>query len=248
MGLDEYIEWDIDEEKQKNKKNAEKILKEFPDVENLQDVLEGVQALMNSEIYDKVYDATKTKVRQLGGNETVEDLLEFPQVKLATKVLKEVPFYLPPLTDVIVSSQFIATVSMIDFITYAYKQADLSQKDLNKNHSILECLMSLLDNFDKPVNFHSPDEEFYKKLKEIRWDKQGKKLFNKINGIREDIAYVRWGPSSTFGTGEGFALTFLAACNAVNQGRSKILPEDMAVSYRTYLKLLNTDISKLDIL
>ena len=41
MGLWEYIEWDIDEEKQKNKKKAEKILEDFSDVEGLEDVLDG---------------------------------------------------------------------------------------------------------------------------------------------------------------------------------------------------------------
>ncbi|MGB9979520.1 hypothetical protein [Methanobacterium sp.] len=106
--------------------------------------------------------------------------------------------------------------------------------------------MSLLDDFDKPINFQPPDEEFYKKLKKIKWDKTAKKLFVKIRKIRRHIAVVRWGTkSSTFGSGEYFALIFFAACNAVNPGRDKILPEDIVISYKTYLKLLNTDISKL---
>ena len=246
--LDEYIDWDIDEEKEKNKKKAEKILKEFYDVEGLKDILDDVQALIDSEIYDKVYDATKTKEKKLGGNETVEDLLKLPQVKYATKVLKDPPLYVASLTGVIISSHFIATVSMIDFISYAYKQEDLSQNDLNKNYSILERLMSLLSNFSTVKEYKAPDEEFYKKLKDIKWDKTAKKLFKKIFGIRGHIALVRWGSdSSTFNTGENFALTFLAACNSVHQDRDKILPEDIIVSYKTYLKLLNTDITKLEL-
>ena len=245
MGLWENIEWDIDEEKQKNKINAEKILKEFPNVEGLKDVLDSVQALMDSEIYDKVYETSKNKEGKLR-DETVEDLLELPQVNYATKVLKDPPLYVASLTGVIISSHFIATVSMIDFITYAYKQEDLSQKDLNKNHSILERLMSSLNNFNTVKEYKVPDEKFYKKLKQIKWDKQGKKLFNKINGIRRDITIVKWvSDASTFGTGENFALTFLAACNSVNQSRNKILTEDVIIAYKAYFKLLNTDISKL---
>lgn len=49
-----------------------------------------------------------------------------------------------------------------------------------------------------------------------------------------------------FRSGENFALTFLASCNVVNQDRDKILAENVVVAYKTYLKLLNTDISKLE--
>ena len=106
--------------------------------------------------------------------------------------------------------------------------------------------MSLLNDFDKSVNFHPPDEEFYKKLKEIKWDKQGKKLFKKILGIRTDITFVRWGSGTdVFRSGDNFALTLLAACNAVHHNRNMMLKEDVILAYKTYLKLLNTDISKL---
>jgi hypothetical protein len=54
-----------------------------------------------------------------------------------------------------------------------------------------------------------------------------------------------WGPSSTFYTGKNFALTFLAACNAAHHNRNRILKNDVIMAYKTYLKLLNTDISKL---
>ena len=226
---------------------AEKTLSEFNGVEGLDEVIKGILNLKDSEIYGKVYETTKTKEGKLR-DETVEDLLELTQVKYATKVLKEVPLYLPPLTDVIVSSQFIATVSMIDFITYAYKQEDLSQKDLNKNHSILEHLMSLLDNFNKPVEFQKPDKEFYQKLKKIKWNKEGKKLYSELGSIRIAVRVNKWGTdSSTFGTGEGFTLTFLAACNAVHHDRVRILKEDMIKAYKTYLKLLDTDITKLEV-
>jgi hypothetical protein len=246
MGLWENIDWDIDEEKQKNKKNAEEILKEFPNVEGLKDVLDGVQSLMDSEVYDKVYNASKMDPKEMASYiDTVDDLLKLRQVKLATGVLKDPPLYLPFLTDVIISTHFNATFSLISGVDYAYAQKKLGHESTVKEHAILERLMSLLDDFDRPGEFQKPDEEFYQKLKKIKWNKTGKKLFNKINGIRGDIAYVRWGPSSTFYTGEGFALTFLAACNAVNQEKDKILPEDMVVAYKTYLKLLNTDISKL---
>ena len=82
----------------------------------------------------------------------------------------------------------------------------------------------------------------------MKWDKTGKKLYSELDGIRGGVQVDRWATEThTFGSGENFALTFLAACNAVHQDRDRILKEDMIKAYKTYLKLLNTDISKLDV-
>ncbi|MEN6292421.1 MAG: hypothetical protein ABFD07_10475, partial [Methanobacterium sp.] len=107
---------------------------------------------------------------------------------------------------------------------------------------------SLLCDFDKPGEFQPPDEEFYQRLKKIKWDKTGKKLFSKLDRIRGGVQVDRWGTEThTFGSGENFALTFLAACNTVHQDRDRMLKEDVVMAYKTYLKLLNTDISKLEV-
>ncbi|WP_414470435.1 hypothetical protein [Methanobacterium sp. ACI-7] len=249
MSLHDYIDWDIDEEKQKNRKNAEKILRDFPDVKGLKEVLDDVLALMDSEIYEKVYRAGQKDPKEMTSYiDTADDLLKLRQVKLASEVLKDPPLYVASLTGVIIITHFQALFAFIGGIHYAYAQRRLSRTSTVKEHAILERLMALLDDFDKPISFQPPDEEFYKKLKDIKWDKQAKKLFGKIDRLRGQIATVRWGStSSTFGTTENFALTFLAACNVVNQNRNKILNEDVIVAYRTYLKLLDTDITQLDV-
>ncbi len=248
MSLWEYIEWDIDEEKEKNKKKAAKILKEFSEVNGLKEVLDCVQSLMDSEVYDKVYEASNLG-EEIGNFSppSVEYLLEhYRQDRYASNVLKNPSLNL--FTDNIIFSHYLATSGTIGDVNYVYKGSKLSLNDLNLQHTVLERLMSLLDNFDKPVNFQPPDEEFYKKLKDIKWDKTAKKLYGKIHRIYRNIAVVRWvSDSSTFGNGEHRLLTFLAACNAVNQGRDKISSEDVVVAHKTYLKLLDTDISKLEV-
>jgi hypothetical protein len=114
---------DIDEEKQKNKKNAEKILEEFPHVEDLKEILDSVQSLMDSEVYDKVYKASKMDPKEMSFYiDTVDDLLKLRQVKLATGVLKDPPLYLPFLTDVIISTHFNATFSLISGVDYTHKK------------------------------------------------------------------------------------------------------------------------------
>ncbi|MEN4006159.1 MAG: hypothetical protein PQ964_02170 [Methanobacteriaceae archaeon] len=244
-GIFDYIEWDIDKEKERNRKNAEKILRRSPDEEGLKEVLDDVQSLMDSEIYEKVYEASNleeaAKVLQENGDFSLlsaEYLLEhYRQNRYAASVLKDPPVYSPSLfTDTIISTHFISITGIIGLINYAYKQSKISLRDVDKERSILEHVMCLLDDFDKPIKIQPPDEEFYKKLRKIKWDKQGKKLFLKIRDIFYDIKDVRWGgKSSDYDTTEYFAVMFLAACNAVNHTRDKILPEDVVVAYRTYL-------------
>ena len=229
---------------------AEKTLNEFNGVEGLNEVIDGILSLKDSKVYEKFYKASiEGHEKGISVKENENDLLEFPQVKLAAEVLKDPPLYLPPLNDVIISIHFISMMHVIIWRYYTCTNRKLSHSDISKAHTIiLERLMLLLDDFDKPGEFQPPDKEFYQKLRKVKWDKTGKKLFWKLGSILTAIQVNRWGTEThTFGSGENFALTFLAACNAVHQDRDRILKEDMIKSYKTYLKLLNTDISKLEV-
>ena len=228
---------------------AEEILNEFNGIEGLNEVIDGILSLKDSKVYERTYKNSKMNPEEDSSYiDTTDDLLKLRQVKLASEVLKKPPLYIPSLTGVIVATHFEATYGLIREVDYAYIQKKLNHEDTVKEHAILERLMSLLDDFDKPGGFEKPDKEFYQKLKKIKWDKMGKKLFYRLSNILTAIQVDKWGTdSSTFGTGENFALTFLAACNAVNQCRNKILPEDMIKAYKTYLKLLDTDITKLEV-
>jgi hypothetical protein len=229
---------------------SKKILDEFNGIEGLNDVVNGFIGLSDSEVYNDVYEVSaKGHEEGLTIDKYGKNLLEIPQVKHAASVLKNPPIYLPPLTDVITAITFISTEHVIIWVYYTYTQQDLSHKDVLKVHTIiLERLISSLNNFNTVKNYKTHDEEFYKKLKEIKWDKTGKKLFKEMSDLRfKTQLEIFRSDFTSFGTAEGFALTFLAACNAVNQGRNKILPEDVVVAYRSYLKLLNTDITKLEV-
>lgn len=249
MSLSDYIDWDIDEEKRKNRVRADRILKDFSDVEGLGEVLSGVLGLMDLEIYNKLYESTKKNPEELTSYiESAEELLTLRQVKLAVDVLKKPPLYIPPVTGVIIASHFQAAFLYIGGIHYAHTQRKLGQNATLMEHAVLERLMVLLDDFDSSVGFHPPDEDFYRKLKSIKWSKGGKRLHKKIYDILFDINDVKLrGGSSTFSNGENFTLTFLAACCAVVHGRDKILPEDVVMANKTYLKLLNTDIEGLEL-
>lgn len=157
---------------------AEKTLNEFNGVEGLKDVIEGILSLKNSEIYERLFKASKKDPKEMTSYiDTEDDLLKLRQVKLASEVLKKPPLYISSLTGVIVATHFQATFAFISGIHYAYAQKKLDHESTVKEHCILERLMSLLDDFDKPGEFQPPDKEFYQKLRKIKWDKTGKKLF-----------------------------------------------------------------------
>ena len=178
----------------RTRKMQKKILEEFPDVEGLNEVLDDVQSLMDSEVYDRVYKASKMDPKEMASYiDTVDDLLKLRQVKLSSEVLKKPPLYIASLTGVIVATHFEATFGLIREVDYAYIQKKLNHEDTVKEHAILERLMSLSDDFNKSVNFHYPDEEFYKKLKKIKWDKMGKKLFYRLSNILTAIQLISGG-------------------------------------------------------
>lgn len=222
---------------------------EHSDVEGLNEIIKQLSSLKDSEIYGVLYQVVRTKKNKLLVNETVDDLLKFSQYEYATKILKKPLLYFPPITDLIEAGHFLGIFSMIGFIIYTYKREYILPEDLERNFILLERLMSSLDDFDVVTVYDVPDEDFYRKLRQMKWDKEGKKLFGKLEDVRGKIMVDRgWGSaSSTFQTGEMFMLGFLAACNAVNHKRSVMLPEDVIVAYKTYFKLLNTDISKLEL-
>ncbi|MBI5680358.1 MAG: hypothetical protein HZC47_05660 [Methanobacterium sp.] len=234
-------------------KTSQKLIKEtqteFNDTDELNETIKGLLNLKDSEIYEKVYEATKLESKEVEQQETLDNLLKVPQYQHATKILKKPLLYFPPITDLIEAGHFLGIINMIDLIAYAYKQNTLTSEDLKKNYALLERLMSSLNNFDTVKDYDVPDEEFYQELRQMKWDKKGKRLFGKLEDVRGKIMVDRgWGSaSSTFQTGEMFMLGFLAACNAVNHERNVMLTEDVIMAYKTYFKLLNTDISKLEL-
>jgi hypothetical protein len=201
---------------------------EFGDIPGLDETIKGILSLQESKIYEGVYLASKKgHVEGLSVEVTADELKAMPQVNIASNVLKKPVFYLPPITDLIIATHFLGTLHVL----------------------ILERIMSSLDQFGVVKDYEVPDEGYYRKLKQMKWDTQGKRLFKKLEDMRGKVMVDRdWGSaSSTFQTGEMFMLGFLAACNALNHKRNSMLPEDVIISYNTYFKLLNTDISKLEL-
>lgn len=119
--------------------------------------------MKNSKVYERTYKNSKMNPEEDSSYiDTTDDLLKLKQVKLASEVLKKPPLYIASLTGVIVAAHFQALFAFIGGIHYAYAQKKLGQESTVKEHAILEHLMSLLDDFDKPVNFQPLMRNFIK--------------------------------------------------------------------------------------
>lgn len=102
------------------------------------------------------------------------------------------------------------------------------------------------DEFDD-FNIIHPPENFFLELKNIKWQsKESKMLFNKLNKIKMRLLYELANEIKfkRLESGENSFLKYIAACNALKNNRNGILPEDIVHSYKTYFKLLKTDITR----
>ena len=221
------------------------ILNEFKNIDGLKEVIERIKDINNSEIHEMFYKASKNKDRW--GLELDSKADELLQVKYANKILKTPIIYKPPKTDVIIRRNFYSAFLLINWI-YWIHNPKTNDTGYDEQIKILESLMISLDDFDKIESFKEPNEEFYKKLKNTTWDNNGKNLCEELNNTHGHIVFEKLGirKGRSIYLTEEYTITFFAACNAVNQGRDKILPEDIVKAYKTYFKLLNTDISILD--
>lgn len=113
-----------------------------------------------------------------------------------------------------------------------------------------ERIVLALDEFDKNFDIPEITEEFFVKLKNVKWqNNETKKLYKKLNELRDHFRIDIFGVSySVFHTRlsatENAFLLFLTGCSAVNSDRDSIIKEDVIKAYKTYFKLMKTDITK----
>lgn len=120
---------------------------------------------------------------------------------------------------------------------------NLAFSDLEKR------LVFALDKFDEVDEVPEPNAEFFQKLKETRIiDEQTKDLEMKIKlilmHIEGEIFGMNFGDSDDdYWPTMSLFNQFLAACCAVKHNREEITNEDIIMAYKTFFKLIETDIT-----
>lgn len=228
---------------------SKRILKDYNDVEDLDEVLDGILALGDSKVYEEFREAFKLV------NDIYEPGIEIDEVsknvrfiKLAKENLSN-PRLRSPGTDLIQFLDVLAFYRIIDDIYYVYFGKKLGQNDLNRVSfsGLDERIVFGMDKFDKISNIPVPTAEFFQKLRKVDWkDKKVKNLSSRLHDLNGGI-YIekKRQVDTTFGATENIVVCFLAGSSSVNNNRDKIIEEDVIRANKTYLKLINTDITKL---
>ena len=250
------LDYDMEDEMKRVEKKISKVLDSFADVEGLEDVLSETSCLYDSEpfnYYTKNADSFfKNYMRYNEHSLDLDSLNENFSIVRDAMVLKKSKIkliYVPSLwSDIIVLEHFELILTFcLNILCMKKSIGEIAPKDA---FFLTEKLMSLGYDFDKNVDFVSISEDFFKNLKKIKWDKRAEKLFEKVFSIHGDmIGYIiaEFFSSLSYNniSNNRFILTFLAACCAVNDGRSLMVVGDVVMAFRTFYKLFDVDVDDL---
>lgn len=219
-------------------------------VEGLDVVLFDLKKLKEDGVYENLGGAYKATRTSLDEGLTADEIQNLEVFGLAYMNLGHPPLNLPPVTDLIHISHIYSLYEIIEYVYYMNVDKKLNHEDIvNMTLSGLDKrIIFALDKFDEVSKVSKPDSEFFKNLKKVKWNNnEVKKFFFTLSEIRIDIAYTGFSIVKYAGlsAAEDYFLELLAACSALDEQRNKINKMDIVRAYRTYIKLLNTDVSTL---
>lgn len=219
-------------------------------VQGLPEILNEIQDTWNSGLYQDfvwAFGERKMESRPL----TFEELAHNKLSTLAATNLPSTGFntLMSGKTDL---NLFRAMGPMIEAIYHLNSGRAFNWEDmLNLAFSDLETrLIFALNRFDEVKEVPEPTAEFFQKLKETSMtSEQTKNLEEKIGLVLihiegeifgmgfENSVEDYWPTMSLF-------IQFLAACSAVQHNREEIVNEDIIRAYRTFFKLIKTDVTQ----
>jgi hypothetical protein len=229
---------------------ARKVLKEFNDVKELKEVVDGILALQENEIYEKLVHMDNPIDFSVDKSYSAKNNDYSGLAIFAAKYLSKFPLRLP-LTPLINIKDFWVIYTFIGDLYSIRTGRKIYQEDLYKveQGNMATQIVLLLENFDSNQKTPQPTAEFFKKLGKVKWqDKKAKEILNNISNLFFTLAFNKWGGINVgwnFPATEKAFILLLSGCSAVLEGKNKINAFDVIRANRTYLKLLNTDISKL---
>ncbi|MDP2836307.1 MAG: hypothetical protein Q8N97_04935 [Methanobacteriaceae archaeon] len=263
MGLLDKLDKAADEKKRvRAQKYMDELLSFFEDsdVDGLDDVLSGIQEIADSGLYKKLLFAYKSESERKV--DRVFELDELKQVRVLRLARENLHFggFLTNIfsSPLLTSKQFIMIHIMIKYVHVIFSGRTSTWED---NLDILfsgldEKIIFALDDFDKVEqnDLPEPTTEYFQKLKKLKWqNKDSKILYIKLTEFTIEIKkYILDYPDldqvlgwiTTYAVMENFFIINLAGCSAVNDDRSEVMAEDVVKAYKTFFKLLKTDVRK----
>ncbi len=238
-------------------RKLDKNLKELENlnIEGLDEVIFEIRNLKsNNEYYKRIANASKIKKKYASGAKfTRDEAKNINNLMLGFKILGgRHGLYLPPYTDLIKFSHYEALYVFLEVIYYVNLDRQIEYEDAMNIYfsGLSERITFALDKFDEVEETPKITEEFFLKLRELKWqDKDSADIYNKLKWIMGYAGEVIFGSGFSGGTPGDFIVTeeffilFLAGCSTINNNRNEINQFDIVRAYKTYFKLLKTDIT-----
>ena len=109
---------------------------------------------------------------------------------------------------------------------------------------LAEHLTFTLEEFDKAGKIPEPTNEFFHNLSKVRETDETINFFYKSHKIIKTALSECYGRYGSFGRYEKEFISYLAGCSAVKHNRNQITIDDYLTAYKTYYKLLKTDVTQ----
>ena len=222
-------------------------------VEGLNELIDEMKNLKQTDFYTNLCQTVDLGGKIITPNTPVKEIKENSHIiTLAKTILSNPPVYSSSISGLIYFKMFYVMYTLLEAIYYTNSENKLEHKDLMNIYMgrVDERIVLALDEFDKNFDIPEITEEFFVKLKEVKWqNNETKKLYRKLNELRDHFRIDIFGVSysvfhTRFSATENAFLLFLAGCSTVNSYRDSIIKEDVIRAYRTYFKLMKTDITK----
>lgn len=260
MSISKKIEKMADEkELQRSHQDIDKLFNSLEnlEVEGMDEILNEIKNLKETGLYKRLITAFKTENRLKKDRLiTSEELLTIPILELADENLRFGGLLTTVFTrSLIVAKIFLSIYSFIEFIYCMFAGRPTNWDDaLNIFFSGLdERIIFALDKFDE-TDFNDlpkPTTEYFQMLRKVRWkNERAKKTYDKLTKLMFEIMDAvldfpplkEWLP--TYRSTEDLFILLLAGCSAVNNERVNIEAEDVLIAYKTFFKLIKTDVTK----
>ncbi len=260
--LDKMEEKAQEKEKEEGKKKINQLffLLENSEIDGLDEILVQINDLRQSKIYEKIIKTATIDRRSSGTRKgTFEEGSRVRLLKSARGVLNFGGLTTNLFSSSIISLRDLALLHAYIETLYCIKKGRRNKWNDYKNiyfSRLDERIVFALDQFDelKLDDLSEPTAEYFQKLKKLKWkDKNAKKLYDKINEFMFEIKRLvknypdlieQAGWITTYKVTEDLFIQTLAGCNAANDNRYEVKAEDVIIAYKTFFKLIKTDVTK----
>lgn len=260
--LDKMEEKAQEKEKEEGKKKINQLffLLENSEIDGLDEILVQINDLRQSKIYEKIIKTATIDRRSSGTRKgTFEEGSRVRLLKSARGVLNFGGLTTNLFSSSIISLRDLALLHAYIETLYCIKKGRRNKWNDYKNiyfSRLDEQIVFALDKFDelKLENTPEPTAEYFQKLKKVRWgNKKANELYKNLTELMSEIQNQTLSyPSLTeyfkhfseYKVAEELFIQLLAGCSAVKEDRLKIDIKDVIVAYKTFFKLINTDVTK----